>query len=469
MDADRFDTLLRSLATSPSRRGALRLLAGSPLGSLLMRDPLSADAKKKGGGKKKCKGKAKVTICHKGQTIQVSSCALKAHQKHGDTVGACPGQNPPPPPECATTADCSNQIEFCQGGQCVPVWRPVRARARIAVRRAPCGCGTRRRLLHRLFAEGSSCETDECFGNQYPDCVIGEGQTDKICTAVEPCSCTSTDDCPGVTTSCQNGTCQPVCTDATCGVSCTVPYARRTVRDRRSATPRSPTTGFPAPMLSIVLLPRGLPAWYRQTKPTAQTQARARTAPPSENADKRRLQRPAGHRGWLPAAMNLSSPRMPTAPKVFFAASEKASPRYSLPDPDERIALTVLPLGGSASPGLVTSCGSETGTGCRGVQVYVHEMKVGSGRPRGPVRRGCCMSFGSIQRRTTVLRALIAFTVMLLLARSTRLPGVPSPSPVRTAPSTPSPSSTCVRSPHWTRRSSASSRRRRRSTGDPAR
>src|SRR5688572_7694846 len=104
MDADRFESLLRSLTTSPSRRGALRLLAGSALGSLLLGDPLAAEAKKgggkggKNGGKKdkKCKSKEKMTICHKGQTISISSCAWKAHQKHGDTVGECTGQNPPP-------------------------------------------------------------------------------------------------------------------------------------------------------------------------------------------------------------------------------------------------------------------------------------------------------------------------------------------------------------------------------------
>ncbi len=32
----------------------------------------------------------KVTICHKGHEITVSSHALKAHLKHGDTVGECP-------------------------------------------------------------------------------------------------------------------------------------------------------------------------------------------------------------------------------------------------------------------------------------------------------------------------------------------------------------------------------------------
>jgi hypothetical protein len=36
------------------------------------------------------KTEAKVTICHKGQTIKVAASAVKAHLAHGDTVGKCP-------------------------------------------------------------------------------------------------------------------------------------------------------------------------------------------------------------------------------------------------------------------------------------------------------------------------------------------------------------------------------------------
>ncbi len=35
-------------------------------------------------------GKTKVTICHKGKTITVGQPAVRAHVRHGDTVGACP-------------------------------------------------------------------------------------------------------------------------------------------------------------------------------------------------------------------------------------------------------------------------------------------------------------------------------------------------------------------------------------------
>jgi hypothetical protein len=39
----------------------------------------------------------KVQICHRGQTLMVSSAAVQAHLNHGDTAGPCvitPSQNP---------------------------------------------------------------------------------------------------------------------------------------------------------------------------------------------------------------------------------------------------------------------------------------------------------------------------------------------------------------------------------------
>jgi len=103
MDADQSDTLLRSLATTPSRRNALRLLAGSALGGLFGLAQMQTKAKKGGKGKRKtCKAKGKTTICHNGQTIEVSNCALKAHKKHGDLEGPCPA----PPPACGTGGTC---------------------------------------------------------------------------------------------------------------------------------------------------------------------------------------------------------------------------------------------------------------------------------------------------------------------------------------------------------------------------
>ena len=35
-------------------------------------------------------GKTKVTICHKGKSITVGAPAVKAHMRHGDSIGRCP-------------------------------------------------------------------------------------------------------------------------------------------------------------------------------------------------------------------------------------------------------------------------------------------------------------------------------------------------------------------------------------------
>jgi hypothetical protein len=106
MIADRFDTVLRSLSQTPSRRNALRLLAGSALGGLLTREAGGALAKKGGKGKHKGKNEKgkKVTLCHNGQTITVSKSAAKGHKKHGDTAGPCPSE--PTPPGSVLTYQC---------------------------------------------------------------------------------------------------------------------------------------------------------------------------------------------------------------------------------------------------------------------------------------------------------------------------------------------------------------------------
>ena len=50
------------------------------------------DKDNKGNGN----GQEKVTVCHKGQTLEVAKPALQAHLDHGDTLGPCsitPSQN----------------------------------------------------------------------------------------------------------------------------------------------------------------------------------------------------------------------------------------------------------------------------------------------------------------------------------------------------------------------------------------
>ena len=101
MDSKQFDDLVARLARGSTRRDALKGVAAGALGSVAgvatvasakndgTKDKKPKKAKKP--KKKKCKGKGKdkVTICHKGQTISVSRCALKGHLGHGDTEGAC--------------------------------------------------------------------------------------------------------------------------------------------------------------------------------------------------------------------------------------------------------------------------------------------------------------------------------------------------------------------------------------------
>jgi hypothetical protein len=101
MDAERFETLLRSLSEHRSRRGALRLLAGSALGSLLgWRESGVGDAhdlsarckKRKGDKKKRCLKRAR-----------------KHNAEHAGEPPRCPAER-----ACAEACCASGQI--CKGG-----------------------------------------------------------------------------------------------------------------------------------------------------------------------------------------------------------------------------------------------------------------------------------------------------------------------------------------------------------------
>ena len=79
MDADRFDTLTRTLIQgAPSRRAVLRGLAMAAGLSLSRRPGVAA------------KREENVAVCHKGRLIEVAAAAVEAHVNHGDTVGFCP-------------------------------------------------------------------------------------------------------------------------------------------------------------------------------------------------------------------------------------------------------------------------------------------------------------------------------------------------------------------------------------------
>jgi hypothetical protein len=108
MDSRQFDELVARLRAAASRRSALQGLVGGALaavGVTSVADAKPGKGKRKGHGKGKGKGKGKsngngngngkgqekVTICHKGHTITVGAPAVKAHLKHGDSIGPCYG------------------------------------------------------------------------------------------------------------------------------------------------------------------------------------------------------------------------------------------------------------------------------------------------------------------------------------------------------------------------------------------
>jgi hypothetical protein len=129
MDDQHFDDLVKRLTqTRLSRFAAVRgVLASAVVGltGATRADATAAktkgDAGKKGG--KKGKGKeqrdvqaqapAKVTLCHKGRTLEVAQAALPGHLKHGDTQGPC-GDTPP---TCETLLPNGKSASPCAKGQ----------------------------------------------------------------------------------------------------------------------------------------------------------------------------------------------------------------------------------------------------------------------------------------------------------------------------------------------------------------
>jgi hypothetical protein len=133
MDADRFDTLSRTLSQTPSRRGALRLLAGFTVGGLLSlgvteteaHDARPACKKKSGKQKKKCLKKArKHNAAHLRETPPqatcATACAVPACQRcqNGTCVAANQGQ------PCANSATSGEPVRCCDGACPDPACTP---------------------------------------------------------------------------------------------------------------------------------------------------------------------------------------------------------------------------------------------------------------------------------------------------------------------------------------------------------
>ena len=80
MDGPTFDDLVKRLTQARLTRGALlRGVVASAVGGVLGATRTAAMAQPE----------AKVTICHKGKTIEVAESAVSAHLEHGDTRGSC--------------------------------------------------------------------------------------------------------------------------------------------------------------------------------------------------------------------------------------------------------------------------------------------------------------------------------------------------------------------------------------------
>jgi hypothetical protein len=62
----------------------------------------------------KGKGREKVTLCHKGHTITVARPAVRAHLRHGDTLGSC--QHPSAPPSNPATLTVIKHVVNDNGG-----------------------------------------------------------------------------------------------------------------------------------------------------------------------------------------------------------------------------------------------------------------------------------------------------------------------------------------------------------------
>jgi len=94
VDSKQFDELVTRLASTSTRRDAVKGVLGGTLAGVGVVSVTSAKNTGKKAKKpkkaKKCQSKPKVCFIHKGQTIEVSGCAAKAHRKHGDTQVPCP-------------------------------------------------------------------------------------------------------------------------------------------------------------------------------------------------------------------------------------------------------------------------------------------------------------------------------------------------------------------------------------------
>src|SRR5262245_17304474 len=186
MDGSQFDTLLRRLTTSRSRRGAMvGLLAGAV--SLLGMAETEAKHKKK-KKKKTQPSTVQVTLCLNGQTLTVPESAVASLLSQGATEGACPPPSPPPPcvPESLATTcggNCGTRTNNC--GQSVT-----------------CSCAGMETGESNGSCALGCLRSDDCPGATCQCGALGPAASLKYCLeplgACEtmPDTCSTDDDCP---------------------------------------------------------------------------------------------------------------------------------------------------------------------------------------------------------------------------------------------------------------------------------
>jgi hypothetical protein len=152
MDADHFDALLRSLTTTPSRRGVTRTLNG--------------------------------------QTLIVPKSAVLALVVQGATYGACPAASaPPPPPTCTDGVKNGSEKGIDCGGPTCPRCSSGQT----------CSAGSD---CTTLFCQSGVCHVcdvatcgSDAFGNCF--CVNGVCRSGSAFTAGSCDECGPEDDCLG--------------------------------------------------------------------------------------------------------------------------------------------------------------------------------------------------------------------------------------------------------------------------------
>ena len=183
MDADRFDTLARSLTAVRSRRGLTRILFGLAFGSAAAASPRVEAKKNKPCPpcKKRKQGKCKKKLpdgsacrggtCHGGRCTTCSDGVKNGNETSIDCGGTCP--RCPNGRTCASRNDCDAAL--CTGGMCAE-----------CVLNSECGTDVNGQCYCDPPASGGPwiCVTDQQSGPPVSDCTLCPADT--VCFGTAP-------------------------------------------------------------------------------------------------------------------------------------------------------------------------------------------------------------------------------------------------------------------------------------------